>query len=596
MSRASQALADRMRRAHERTAIRSDHTMSESQPENVGLDCGWGTLHFAQTYAKPEDLAEAMRREGPGRRDIAFYVSEPHVMLSAAPLELFLDPSHTYRLDLATYRPARPRRTGFTVRRLASLEDAEAVNTIYSARGMVPVPPDFFWRRRDSRAFSYLVAEDDITGEIVGTVTGIDHARAFGDPARGSSLWCLAVDPQCRHSGVGEGLVRRLAEIFQARGVATLDLSVLHDNELAIQLYEKLGFRRELVYTLKRKNPINERLFAGPMPTEDLNPYAMIIVKEAWRRGIDVDLIDAPRGFFRLTYGGRSIRCRESLSELTSAVAMSICDDKAASRRVVEDAGILVPDEAEASDADGITAMLERHERVVVKPARGEQGRGISVAIGKEDDLEAAFKRAYEVCDRVLVEEYVEGDDLRLVVIDHRLVAAAIRKPARIFGDGRSTARDLIEKQSRRRAAATGGEAVIAIDDETVRCLREVGLTLDSVLDEQQEVEVRRTANLHTGGTIHDVTDHVHPALVEAAVRVSRAIDIPVVGVDFIVPSHRKPDYRFIEANERPGLANHEPQPTAERFIDLLFPQSMPYDARHAALRRTKDTQSPCPA
>ena len=34
------------------------------------------------------------------------------------------------------------------------------------------------------------------------------------------------------------------------------------------------------------------------------------------------------------------------------------------------------------------------------------------------------------------------------------------------------------------------------------------------------------------------------------------------------------PDYVFIEANERPGLANHEPQPTAERFVDLLFPGS----------------------
>jgi hypothetical protein len=36
----------------------------------------------------------------------------------------------------------------------------------------------------------------------------------------------------------------------------------------------------------------------------------------------------------------------------------------------------------------------------------------------------------------------------------------------------------------------------------------------------------------------------------------------------------------FIEANERPGLANHEPQPTAQRFIDLLFPLSMPASAR----------------
>ena len=56
--------------------------------------------------------------------------------------------------------------------------------------------------------------------------------------------------------------------------------------------------------------------------------------------------------------------------------------------------------------------------------------------------------------------------------------------------------------------------------------------------------------------------------------RAARAIDIPVVGIDFMVRAPSEPDYVFIEANERPGLANHEPRPTAERFVDLLFPMS----------------------
>ena len=77
-----------------------------AETTNVSLDCGWGTLHFADTYESAEVLATSMRGEGPGRRDIAFYVEEPHVMLSAAPLELFLDPSHAFRLDLTAYEPS----------------------------------------------------------------------------------------------------------------------------------------------------------------------------------------------------------------------------------------------------------------------------------------------------------------------------------------------------------------------------------------------------------------------------------------------------------------------------------------------------------
>ena len=134
----------------------------------------------------------------------------------------------------------------------------------------------------------------------------------------------------------------------------------------------------------------------------------------------------------------------------------------------------------------------------------------------------------------------------------------------------------MIESQSRRRAAATGGESTIPVDAETERCVAETGYSLNDVLPAECQIFVRKTANLHTGGTIHDVTGILHPTLIEAAVQAARAIDIPVTGIDFIVKSPTALEYWFIEANERPGLANHEPQPTAERFIDLLFPQSMP--------------------
>ena len=160
------------------------------------------------------------------------------------------------------------------------------------------------------------------------------------------------------------------------------------------------------------------------------------------------------------------------------------------------------------------------------------------------------------------------------MVIGTEVVAAAVRRPAEVIGNGRDTVRALIDRQSRRRGAVTGGESRIPVDRETERCIREAGYKFDSVLPENERLSVRKTANLHTGGTIHDVTGRLHPTLRQAAVDAARAIDIPVTGLDFIVPAVDGEDYAIIEANERPGLANHEPQPTAERFIDLLFPQT----------------------
>lgn len=550
---------------------------------NAVVDMGWGRLIFGQTFEGADSLVTAIRAEGPGRRDIAAYITDPHVVLAKAPQELFLDPSHTYRLELATLKSGGRRARGFTIRRLSSRRDADEVNRIFMAQKMVPVSPDFFWQRRDSRVVTCLVAEDDKTGRIIGTVMGCDHGRAFGDPAKGSSLWCLAVDPQTSRPGIGDALVRHLAELFKQSGAELLDLSVLHDNEQAIALYERLGFKRVPIFTLKRKNPINEKLFLGPRPEEKLNPYAKLIVDEARRRGIGVEMIDAEGGFFRLVSGGRSVACRESLSELTSAVAMSICDDKSVTRRVLERAGVRVPAQIVANDDDAISAFLAEHGSVVVKPARGEQGRGVSVGLATVETVVEAVAEARQLCDRVLIEACAEGQDLRLVVIDYRVVAAAIRRPAHILGDGKSKVRDLIDRQSRRRAAATGGESRIPLDAETTRCLADAGFTLDDVPADGVEIQVRNTANLHTGGTIHDVTDNVHPTLVSAAVLAARTIEIPVVGIDFMVPSPFGASYVFIEANERPGLANHEPQPTAERFVDLLFPLSMPFAARRSS-------------
>ncbi|MEO1017398.1 MAG: N-acetylglutaminylglutamine synthetase [Pseudomonadota bacterium] len=550
-------------------------TARNAMQANVSTDCGWGRVVFAQTFESAEDVAAAMRAERPRQRDIALYVRDPHLVLAAAPQELFLDPSHTYRLDLGRYQGSSRPLEGFKIKQEIDRADQEDINRIYRSHGMVPAHPDFFSPQRNN-SVTMLTAVDSQSGGIAGVVTIVDHKLAFGDPDNGSSLWSLAVDRQCPYPGVGEALVRAVIGYVQNAGRAFLDLSVMHDNEQAIALYSKLGFERVPVLCVKRKNEINEKLFIGKQPARKLNPYAELIVNEAMRRGINVQVDDAEGGFFTLSLGGRAVTCRESLSELTSAVALSRCDDKAVTRRFLAKAGLRVPEQIEALDNEDepVTQFLAEHERVVVKPARGEQGRGISVDLTTLEDVKHAAATARHFCDRVLLEEMVAGDDLRIIVIDYRVIAAAIRKPAQIVGDGQKTVRELIEQRSRRRARATGGESRIPLDAETERCVGMAGYEMADVPDKDKTVAVRKTANLHTGGTIHDVTDHLHPVLINAAIKAAKALSIPVVGLDFLVGSVTKPDYVVIEANERPGLANHEPQPTAERFVDLLFPQT----------------------
>ena len=559
--------------SYERLTARlaEDHSAPPSQPHAV--HCGWGRLLIGHTYPDAAALASELLAEQPGERDIALYVAAPHQVLAQAPQQLFLDPSDTLRLWFTDYRPARRSFRGYRVRRAQNAEDWQAINALYQLRGMLPIEPDKLTPRHLGGPV-YWLAEDEDSGAVIGSVMGLNHHKAYKDPDHGSSLWCLAVDPRCSRPGVGEVLVRHLIEHFMSRGLSHLDLSVLHDNQQAKSLYAKLGFRELQTFSIKRKNGINEALFLGPGPHTPMNPYARIIVDEALRRGIEVQVDDADAGLFTLSHGGRRIRCRESLSDLTSAVSMTLCQDKRLTHRALARAGLCLPAQRLAGSAEDNAAFLAEHGSLVVKPVDGEQGQGVAVDLRTPLDVQDAIERASTFDSRVLLESFHPGFDLRILVIGFAVVAAAIRRPAEVIGDGQHSIGELIDAQSRRRQAATEGESRIPKDAETLRTLHAAGVDYDSVLPAGQRLAVRKTANLHTGGSLEDVTDILHPALADAAVKAARALDIPVVGLDLLVPAADQPEYVFIEANERAGLANHQPQPTAERFIDLLFPLS----------------------
>src|SRR5690606_1637350 len=97
--------------------------VAKKMKSDVVLPMGWGRLIFGHTFSTSEALARTILQEPPGKRDIAFYLRDPHVVLSLAPSELFLDPSHTYRLWMHHYKSGGMQPQGFTVRRVRSRAD-----------------------------------------------------------------------------------------------------------------------------------------------------------------------------------------------------------------------------------------------------------------------------------------------------------------------------------------------------------------------------------------------------------------------------------------------------------------------------------------
>ncbi len=85
-----------------------------------------------------------LRREGRGRRDICIYAREAHVFVARSPHELFIDPSHTYRLRFSDESLAWSP-TGITLRPLETRDDADELNRVYVRCGMVPARIDEIW-------------------------------------------------------------------------------------------------------------------------------------------------------------------------------------------------------------------------------------------------------------------------------------------------------------------------------------------------------------------------------------------------------------------------------------------------------------------
>ena len=88
------------------------------------------------------------------------------------------------------------------------------------------------------------------------------------------------------------------------------------------------------------------------------------------------------------------------MSELTSAVALRRCDDKLLTRRVLQEAGVAVAQGRLATFDDDDRAFLAAHGEIVVKPRRGEQGRGVTVGVVDEANLERAIADARDLFER----------------------------------------------------------------------------------------------------------------------------------------------------------------------------------------------------
>ena len=317
-----------------------------------------------------------------------------------------------------------------------------------------------------------------------------------------------------------------------------------------------------------------------------LGPSTASIVAAAKRRNIPYYRLSEDTSYIQLGHGCKQQRFQATVTWRTGIIGHSIADDKSWTKQILEDAGIPVPkgqicyswEEAlEAADYIGYP--------LAVKPLVGNHGRGVSTNITTEEELREAYDAAYLRNETVVVEQFVKGEDHRLLVIDGELVAAARRRPAHVVGDGKSTLQQLIDEENKDPRRGVGHENLLTqidVDHQTERLIAQAGLTLESVIPEGEIVYLKSTANLSTGGTATDLTDDVHPEVKYAAERIGRLIGLDIIGIDLLAENLTVPledqSAGVVEVNAGPGFRMHtspthgEGRDVGGRVVDMLFP------------------------
>ena len=317
-----------------------------------------------------------------------------------------------------------------------------------------------------------------------------------------------------------------------------------------------------------------------------LGPSTGCIVEEAAKRGIPFIRLNKS-SLVQLGYGINQQRIRATIAGTTSCIAVDIAGDKDETKRLLGAAEIPVPKGSIIRNEYELTGAIESiGYPCVLKPLNGNHGKGATTNIVNYEQALTALAAAQKYGRSVIVEKFITGYDFRLLCVNYKFVCAALRTPAAVIGDGEHNIQWLIEETNKDERRGYGHEKVltqIKVDDFTQKMLDDNGYTLESIPKKGEQVLVKPTANLSTGGTSTDVTDEVHPSNVFMAERISKIIGLDICGIDIMAPNLKVPITEnggaVLEVNAAPGFRMHiEPSEgiarnVAEPVIDMLFPK-----------------------
>lgn len=309
----------------------------------------------------------------------------------------------------------------------------------------------------------------------------------------------------------------------------------------------------------------------------ELELSTRLLMDEAGSRGAAVEILDRADNMIRIRKNGMTEIIRQAtMTSADSYITALIMENKTVTKQLLAEAGMRVP---AGYEVRGIGQLPENagdpsmNGGIVIKPKSTNFGIGVTVLDRgfTIDEMRAAAAEALRHDRVALVEEKIEGTELRFLVIGGMVRAVLERIPAHVTGDGRSTVRRLVREKNKDPRRGTG----YAFPMEKIRLgaiekalLKTGGLDADSIPSAGLRVFLRKNSNISTGGEGIDRTDEVHPGYFDLAIRAAAVVGAAICGIDIIIGDYRLAPgreekasagrYGIIELNFNPALHIHD--------------------------------------
>jgi len=290
---------------------------------------------------------------------------------------------------------------------------------------------------------------------------------------------------------------------------------------------------------------------------------ARILLTAARHRDIPaLSFINKSR-YWQFGWGLRSRQFFESMSSSDGLIGGILAGNKSISKSAFGALGLPTPKHTILNSRREIENILPPSGYpCVVKPLDQGGGRGITAGIENEQQLIAAIEIAQGVTTGpIMLEEFVPGSDYRLMVIGGAFVAAIRREPSQAIGDGVRRLENLIAEINAGRSddiVKSHYLRPIEMDRIFQEHIKRQGVSLTTVLAKGQRISLRSVSNLSAGGICIDVTENIHPSLIDMAINAAVTLGLDVAGFDYMTTDISRPPWEtagaFIEMNTTPGL------------------------------------------